>query len=181
MATWTGVSLTVIGEKKAVSAFDRGALQLPVLSEYVTERDGKPITWAIFEDMIVEKPSRWCRYWWCSGYHFMTKDPQPTIEMVQDVSSNHLNLCFQLDWDCEHEEFRTHFVRRGRLESKAFDAKRRRHKLFEELTDGSDGDDAVDWEINAIVSREFSETCRRLWHSRIYGILYSQRRRSRYW
>jgi len=178
MGTWSFVSLTVIGDKKDVSAFDRVALQLPVLSDYVIERDGKPITWAIFEDMIFENPRRWCKHWWHSCYHFSTRVPESAIEMVQDVSKKYTSLCFQVDSNCEHEELRSNFIRRGRVEYQDYNAAQRREALFKELTCGvDDGNDEVDWEIDAIVSDEFKARCKRLWHRRIYRVLYAQRRR----
>src|SRR5262249_18447352 len=176
MGTWSFVSLTVVGDKKDVSAFDRAAPQLPVLSHYVTERAGKPITYAMFEDMVVEKPRRWRKQWWYSSYLFATKDPDPAVEMVQDVSTQHPNLCFQLDWNCEREEFRTHFIRRGRVEYQDFDAMDRRDELFTQLsgscekTEDELHDEGIDWQIDDIITDEFTALFAKLWHARIYRI-----------
>jgi hypothetical protein len=86
MSTWNLISLAVIGDKKDVSAFHRVALHLPFLSHYVIERNGKPVRYAMFEDMIFEKPWLWCKHWWRSCYHFTIRDVEPAVEMVQDVS-----------------------------------------------------------------------------------------------
>jgi hypothetical protein len=175
MSTWNFISLAVIGVKKDVSAFNRVALQLPVLSQYVIERNGKPVRSAMFEDMIFEKPWRWCKHWWRSCYHFMIRDVEPAVEMVQDVSKRHLNLCFRLDWNCEHEQYRTHLIRRGRVEYRDFDGGERRLDLLEELTGGAeDYGDEVEWEIDMIVTSEFERQFEKLWHRRTYKILYDQ-------
>lgn len=86
MGTWNFVSLNIIGDKKDVSAFNRVALKLPVLSNYVIERNGKPVTQAMYEDMIFEKPQRWCKHWWHSWYHFSTRITESAVGNKRDAS-----------------------------------------------------------------------------------------------
>jgi hypothetical protein len=178
MANWYFVDLAVIGVKKDVNAFNRIALSLPVLSDYVITRNGKPITSVMFEDMVFEKPEPWGKHWWSSWYRFQTRDLEPVFDMMQDVSKRYSGLCFRLDWDFEHEEFGTRLVRGGRVESHEYDAESRREALYKELTSATDGDDeGVDWEIDTRVAQEFSGRFDKLWRPKIYRTLYSRRRR----
>ena len=178
MAHWYFVDLVMIGDRKDINAFNRIALQLPVLSDYVIDRNGKPVTFVMYEDMVFEKPRLWRKYWWCSGYRFQTRVAEPAVEMVRDVSKRFPGLCFRLDWDFEHEEFGTHFIRRGRIESHEFDAESRREDLFQELTGGAeDYDEDVFWEIDGKVAQEFADRFEKLWQPKIYRILDAQRHR----
>jgi hypothetical protein len=132
----------------------------------------------MFEDMIFEKPRRWGHDWWGSSYLFDTKDTQPVVQMVRDVSMSWPTLCFRLDWSCEQEEFSTHFIRNGRLEGHRFDVADRREELFQALTGGTEDCSAdVDWQIDHTVSAECSARFEKLWRAKVYRILYSQRRR----
>jgi hypothetical protein len=178
MGNWYFIDLGVIGAKKNVNAFNRIAASLPVLSDYISARNGKPITSVMFEDMVFEKPEPWAKHWWRSWYRFQTRVLEPVFEMVQDASKQYPGLCFRLDWDYEHEEFGTRLVRGGRVESYEYDAESRREALYQELTSVTDGDDEeICWEIDARVAQEFSDRFDKLWRPKIYHTLYSRRRR----
>lgn len=86
MSQWYFVDLSPVGVRKEVNAFNAIALKLPVLSDYVVSRRGKPITSVMFEDMVFEKPQPWGTNWSSSTFRFQTKIVEPAIEMVQDVS-----------------------------------------------------------------------------------------------
>ena len=178
MGHWYFADLATVGERRDVNAFNRIALTLPVLSDYVIARNGKPVTSVMFEDMVFEKPGPWGKHWWISRYRFQTKIIEPVFDMVQDVSKRFPGLSFRLDWDFEHEEFGTRLVRGGRVESHEYDAESRREALHRELTGAADDDDEeVCWEIDDRVVQEFSDRFDKLWRPKIYRALYSRRRR----
>lgn len=179
MAVWSFLDLAVIGDKKDVNAFDRVAMQLPVLSDYVIEKKGRPVTTVMFEDMVSEKPRRWRNYWWRSEYHFQTKNEKPAVAIIRRVSNRFPYLCFWLDCDCEHEEFRTHFIRNGRIESHKLDARQRIDDLYQRLTNGAEDCDLddVDSQIDETVVQEMAARFKRLWQPKIHRILDARRRR----
>lgn len=175
MGTWNYVSLAVIGEKKEVNAFNRIALTLPVLCDYVTKRRGKPVSSAMYEDMVFHQPSRWGTSWWWTRYSFSLNASEP-VEMVRHASKMFPQLCFRLDWDVEHEEFGTLLARKGRIQgSYRIDADALRDLLFNTMPWGEDDDENdVHLEIDCLLAEAFGNRFDQLWSFRICRILNSQ-------
>ena len=171
MAAWSFLSLSVVGPKRAVGEFDRTALDLPVFSEYVTSRKGKKVSEVLFEDMVVENPVRWGR-WWCSRYLLQIKDHDEVLSVIRVASENHPLLCFQLDVDTEHEDFQSFFLRRGRVRSVDFDASSARKEAEDELSRGDE--DVLDWETDEPVVERLQEQMEQYWRSPILQCLAAQ-------
>jgi len=176
LATWSFLSLSVVGPKSAVCAFDRTALGLPVFSEYTTSRKGKKVTDVLLEDMVVESPVRWGR-WWYSQYRLQIKYHDETVEVVEKASRDHPRLCFQLDVDTEHEEFQSFLLRRGRVRSMDFDAESVRVKAEEELSNR--GEEVQEWELDELVLERIQEQMDLCWRSQMIRCLAAQSVRKR--
>jgi hypothetical protein len=175
MSHWYFAHLAVTGNRKDVNAFNRIALRLPVLSDYVTSRNGRPVTQVLYEDMVFETPLRWGQHWWRSWYLFQTRDIVPATEMVRGVSREYSGLCFQLDWDFEHEEFGSHFFRRGRDDSCKFDGQALRERIVQQLSRGKEDDNE---EVDDRFCEEVDRRLGSLWRKKTYDILRSQNHRT---
>jgi hypothetical protein len=194
------------GTKLEVDAFDRIALSLPVLSEYVIERDGKPIDYAMYEDMVFEPPRRWGRHWWRSRYDFNMIEPRPAVELLQSASSKFPRLCFQVDWSYEHEEYGSYFCYRSKVEAREYAGQRLRERFYQQLVKAAstggyikgwprapkkrivqywtrpedDGQDEIALAVDSYVDGRFCEVIyarlEKLWRRKTFDILRAQRR-----